>query len=449
MSDAAEKVVHWLEGLTGGRVVEIEPQARWRPVWFAHVEGATVEGAPADGRLSLCVRGDRIDTRFGFPIDHEMKFQQLLHAHGIPVARVYGWNDDLRAYAMDAVPGRADFIGAGDEERDAVMDHYMEILARIHQLPIEPFAEAGIMRAETPERAWRVGMDIYETAYRESKKRPDPFLEFCLGWLRRNPLEGPVRECVVVWDSGQLHHAGGRVQAVLDLELGHLGDPMMDLAGYRMRTSVLNFGDFDRHYAAYERFRGEPVDLKAIEYHHFCFTLSNQLAFHAALAEPPPGSDYMTNMQWCAETNIYAMEALGDMLGVELAAPPLPEARTTPAATGHAHLVQWLRHFEAPTEYQQHEARIAFRLARHLQRSAEIGPALEAADLDDIERLTGYRPAHWQEGDAVLERFVLDDRGEHDEALVHLFHARTHRYLMLLGPEGSAMARHNPIPRFR
>ena len=39
-----------------------------------------------------------------------------------------------------------------------------------------------------------------------------------------------------------------------------------------------------------------------------------------ALAEPPPGSDYMTNMQWCAETNIYAMEALAEILGIELEA---------------------------------------------------------------------------------------------------------------------------------
>ena len=55
----------------------------------------------------------------------------------------------------------------------------------------------------------------------------------------------------------------------------------------------------------------------------------------------------------------------------------------------------------------------------------------------------------WQEGDAALERFVLEDDGSADEALVRLFHARTWRYLMLCGPEGSAIARHNPIPDFR
>lgn len=48
----------------------------------------------------------------------------------------------------------------------------------------------------------------------------------------------------------------------------------------------------------------------------------------------------------------------------------------------------------------------------------------------------------------MLEAFVLEDEGRHDAELIQLFHRRTHRYLMLLGPEGSAMSRHNPIPGF-
>ena len=157
----------------------------------------------------------------------------------------------------------------------------------------------------------------------------------------------------------------------------------------------------------------------------------------------------MTNMQWCAETNIYSMEALAEILDIELEEVPMPEARISSAAVGHAHLVDWLRHFEAPDDYTQHQFRIFFRLARYLQRSDEIGEAVEQADLDDLERLLGHRPSTWQEGDAELERFVLEDDGRHDAELVQLFHRRTWRYLMRLGPPGSAIARHNPIPDFR
>jgi len=442
------KVVRWIEANVGGRVVGIDPQARWRPVWFATVERPAGDGG-APERLRLCVRGDRLDARHGFPIEHEMRLQQTLHEAGIPVARVWGWCDDPRAYVMDAVEGVEHFRDTSPEERDAVMRHYMEILADIHRLDIQPFVRAGILRADEPEHSGRIGMKIYEDAYRAIKKRPDPFLEFCLGWIDRNPLGGPVRESVIVWDSGQLMHRDGRVQAVIDLEIGHIGDPMMDLAGFRMRTSVLGFGDFEALYRHYEQARGEKIDRRAIQYHHFYFTLSNQLAFHAALADPPSGSDYMTNMQWCAETNIYAMEALAEILGLELDAPTMPEARASSAAVPHAHMVDWLRSFEADDDYTRHQFRIFFRLARHLARHDEIGDAVDEANLDELEPLLGHRPRTWQEGDAALERFVLEDGGRHDAELVQLFHRRCWRYLWLCGPAGSAIARHNPIPDFR
>ena len=452
MESRTAKVVRWVEENVGGRVTHVDPQARWRPVWFVSVEREGEEEEEEERsveKLELCVRGDRLDCMHGFPLENEMKIQDLLHQHGIPVAKVYGWCDDPRAYVMDRIDGVEHFRETDDEERDRVMQHYMEILAKIHSLEIAPFAEAGLLRAERPEQSGWVGMQTYEDAYRAVKKRPDPFLEFCLAWLKRNPLGGEVRETPIVWDSGQLMHRNGRVEAVIDLELGHIGDPMMDLAGFRMRTSVLGFGDFEALYDHYAAHGGQPVDRRAIRYHHFCFTLSNQLAFHDALAEPPRGSDYMTNMQWCAETNIYAMEALAEILEIELESVPMPEARVTSGAVAHDHLIDWLRNFEADDAYTQHEFRIFFRLARHLARTDEIGSAVEAANLDDLEGLLGHRPEDWQAGDVALERFVLEDDGSHDAELVRIFHRRTWRYLMLCGPEGSAIARHNPIPDFR
>jgi hypothetical protein len=110
--------------------------------------------------------------------------------------------------------------------------------------------------------------------------------------------------------------------------------------------------------------------------------------------------------------------------------------------------VRSLRRVDIDDEFQRHQIRIAFRLARHLQRFDEIGDALTEADLDDLRPLLGRRPGTWQEGDAALEQFVLDDRVAHDVQLVQLFHRRYLRYKMLLGPAGSAMATHHPIQRF-
>jgi hypothetical protein len=346
---------------------------------------------------------------------------------------------------MDRVPGSNDFSGVSDTERDAVMDDYLGILAEIHALDVEPFAAAGVPRAPTPAGSALVGMQEYERLYRGEKRRPDPFLEFCLAWLDRHPLDARGREALVVWDSGQFHHQGGRITAVLDLELAHIGDPLMDLAAFRQRDTIVGYGEPRALYQRYAELSGTPVDVDAIRHHHFAFCLANQLAFHGALADPPSDSDYMTNLQWCAETNLFAVEALADILGADLPTVSLPEPRTSPMTVGHAHLVGLLRHSVAVDEFEQYRLRGGFRLARHLQRFDEIGDAVVAADLDDLVPLLGTRPATWEDGDAALEAFVLGDDGRHDDELVLLFHRRLTRAHALLGPAGSAMAEHHAV----
>ena len=442
LARADDNITRWFKTEFGGTVVELARQTRWRPVWFATVD--------KDGeRHELVVRGDRTDMPLIFPLQHEMAFQNVLGDHGIPVATVRGWIDEPQAYVMDRVGGQEHFPDTPDDERDAVVDDYLAILARIHALPIEPFVEAGICRAGDPARAGLIGLDHYEEHYRSLKQHPDPFLEFTIGWLRRNPVDSKGREAPIVWDSGQFHHADGRIVAVLDLELGHIGDPMMDLAAWRMRDTIVGYGDFPKLYARYEELSGAPIDLPAIRWHHMCFTLSNLLAMSHALKDPSPASDLMTNVQWCDETNLFATEAWADELGIELPTVEMPEPRSSEADRGHMHMVRALRNISTDDRFVQHELRTLFRLARHLQRRDEIGDAVADADLDDLEKLLGTRPDTWREGEAKLEAFVLDDTtGAHDEALVRLFHTRNLRAHMLLGPAGSAMAHHHTIQPF-
>ena len=441
-SAATAAVTRWLERNIGP-VRSIERQPRWRPVWIADVER---DGDP----LELMVRGERTDTMLTFPLDHEMRFQELLDERDVPVPRVFGWIDEPRAYVMARVPGRPDFADSSDAARDAVVDEYVEALARLHRLDIHPFVEAGISRAETPARSGLLGMARMEATYRAQKEHPDPFLEFGLSWFHRHQPDCSGREAPIVWDSGQFHHHDGHLVALLDLELAHIGDPMMDLAGWRMRDSVLGFGDFGRIYDRYSDLTHEPVDIDAIQLHHIAFTLSNQLAFSHTLRAPSPGTDLTTNMQWCNETNLFATEAIAEYLGVELPAADVPEPRRSRGALAHEHLVRQLRAVEADDEFLRYELRSAFRLARHLQRVDEIGAAVVDADLDDLHELLGHRPASWSDGDAELERFVLADRedGRHDETLLALFHRRNLREQMLNGPAGSAMARHNALQPF-
>ena len=437
-----DRIVGWLESLLGGTVSSWTRQPRWRPMWFADVE--------LDGGVErVVVRGERSDTTLQFPLDHEMRFQRVLEDHGIPVPHVYGWCDEPRAYAMAAVPGRPDFSGVDPAHRETIVDEYLQVLARIHALPIEPFVDAGIVRGTSPADAAHVGARQFVRLYRANKVRPDPLMEFVLGWLARHPLPPSDREGPVVWDSGQFHHDGRNFTAVMDVEIGHLGDPMMDLAAWRMRDTVIPFGDFDALYERYSELSGAPVDLAAIQYHHLFFTLTNSLSFHHPLAEPSPSTDYMTYAHWVSETNLHTIETMAEYLEVELDDVQIPEPASSPVSAPHRHLSRSLGSIEVDDPFVKYQVRIAFRLARHLQRFDEIGAEVVDQDRADLSALTGHRaPEDWEECEAELERFVLADDGSHDRKLVRLFDRRWRRYKALMGPVGSAMAAHHTMQPF-
>jgi hypothetical protein len=158
----------------------------------------------------------------------------------------------------------------------------------------------------------------------------------------------------------------------------------------------------------------------------------------------------MMNLYWCCLTNRMCMEAIAENLGLPLDTLAAPDpAERTPITTALVYLVQSMRDFPTPDEKTAYEARAGFRLSRHLQRFDEIGRQVQQDDLADLERVLGGRPSSWLAGEEQLEKFVLADGGHHDAELVGLFNRRTQRMQMLLGPVGSAMAKHYQTQPFR
>ena len=431
-------VVSWLESLLDGRVVSWERQPRWRPMWFVDVDrGGQME--------RVVVRGERSDTPLVFPLEHEMLFQRLLDEHGIPVPHVYGWCDEPRAYAMAAVPGKPNFDGTPADQRTTIVDEYVQTMARMHGLPIDRFVDADVIRGTSPADAAHVGIRRFEHVYRSTKVRPDPLMEFVLGWLRRHPLPVSNRQAPIVWDSGQFHHQDGHFVSMIDVELGHLGDPMMDLAAWRMRDSVIPYGDFNKIYDRYADLTGKPVDMAAIQYHHLFFTLTNQLSFHGPLARPLADTDYMTYAHWVSETNLHTVETMAEYLGLKLEDVAIPGPVSSPVSGPHEHLSRSLRSIKVDDAYVTYQVRIAFRLARHLERFDQIGAEVMEQDRADLAALTGKAPIGWDECEAELERYISADDGAHDVELVLLFNRRWRRYKALMGPVGSAMAVHHTM----
>jgi aminoglycoside phosphotransferase (APT) family kinase protein len=429
----------------GGRLISIVRQARWRPTWFAEVE--------RDGVVERVVlRGDRTDSE-SFPLRHEYAFHRLLEERDFPVPNLYGYIETpgmIDTFVTSFVPGVPHFEGVDDADRDVIVDEYVQQLARLHQLDAKPFIEAGLVHPEPDENTGMVGHRFMEGRYRERKAHSDPFAEFCLGWHHRHLPDGRGRTAPCIWDTGQFHHQDGHMVAILDLEFGHVGDPMGDITIWRMRDTLIPFGDMRKIYARYEELTGEPVDLEAVKRHHFAACMGNQLQFGAAVANPSPATDLMNFMQWNSETNLMATDFLGEYLGIELPEVEPPAPRTSSHDVTFDQLIRALGNVSPEDPDLQHDLRLAFRMARHLKRRSQIGDELDAADIEDVHALTGRKPIDWQEAEQELEQFVMTDAevGRHDEALTILFHKRHLRRHMALGPAGSSMTRHYECQRF-
>ena len=190
--------------------------------------------------------------------------------------------------------------------------------------------------------------------------------------------------------------------------------------------------------------------------HHFAFTLTNQLALGQAVRVPNADTDLMTNMQWCYETNLFATEALAELLDLELPTVEEPEAARTRATTPVEHLADRAAHPVGRTRRGRRRVPplpAAGPVPRGPPRRPGPGGGRQLVGRRPRRpaRLLGHRPDDWFTGEEELERFVLADAdiGAHDEDLLMLFHRRHLRAHALLGPPGSAMATHLPIQTFR
>ena len=413
-----------VEKLVGGRVVAAERHARWRPAYYLEVD--------RDGeRLPIYFRGDRGETDHGvYPLEHEMRIMQVLEAEGIEVPHIYGFCEAPRGIVMERRPGRPDLSTAENEaEARAVLEHYMEILARIHAIDLAAFEGLGL---QVPATAAEVGLGDFprwEKSFRAHKNQPEPLIEFVAGWLKRNVPEHRTKSCLIAGDTGQFIFEHGRVTAVLDLELAYVGDPLADFAGMLCRDLSEPFGDLSHGFRHYAAITGEPIDVDVVHYHTIRFGLCTPMTVAPLCAAPPPGLNVAQYVGWNLVYGRIPLELLAGFVGAELDAPALPEASESRFA---AHRDAMLNDLAALND--RYEIDVVARTAEYLREVDRRGDRLEEQDLDEAGELLGKRPADWREADRELEALVARSGPERDAELVRFFWRRTMRHEALLKP---------------
>lgn len=115
----------------------------------------------------------------------------------------------------------------------AVGEAFFDILGRIAgtELVDLPLAKAAGIPA--PEDCWRLAVDHWAGVIEADEQHPQPIVRAAVRALRRQPPPPPQAVRTVHGDyrgGNFLHGAEGRILAVLDWEMVHLGDPLEDLA---------------------------------------------------------------------------------------------------------------------------------------------------------------------------------------------------------------------------
>jgi aminoglycoside phosphotransferase (APT) family kinase protein len=434
------RFTRWAEGLLGGTLVRAERQGErrsgGRPAWFLDV------ALPGGEQRACYARMDRGAEQLisrEFTLEREYRVLRALGEAGARVPRVFGYCAEPAGILMERVAGESDYTKlAPGPARDALDEDFLRELVRIHRLDAARFVAAGIETPATAEDCALHDLALWERAYRRALKRPVPVVEFATRWLRRNLPAPPERLALVQGDTGPGQFlfetppsAGApRVNAIIDWEFAHLGDPILDLAQIRTRDFYNPGIDLARWIARYEALSGAAVDRRKLAYYTVKAMLITPLALAGVVQNMHPRTDHA---EWYAQDVCYkraTAEALCEALGVTPDPAHLPPAHATERAPVFALLEENLRDehkLAAPSDYARYRLDLALRLATHLRNAEALGPALAEQELADLATLTGSRPRTLAEGDDALGRFIRTNEGEADARLAAYLYRRAVR----------------------
>jgi aminoglycoside phosphotransferase (APT) family kinase protein len=424
-----EKLRLCIENLTGGRVISMKRQVRWRPAWFADVKRG-------DLTLHIHVRGDRNSDILPFPeLRREADILQVLEQHGIPVPHIYGMCDDPTAIIMEAVPGTRDVsLAASAAERRSVAREFIEAVAAMHRLPIEPFVAKGIKRQTTPHEIALAGLEAYWPLYQKNKKGPEPLIEFAVRWLRNHVPTHRNRPSFIQFDSGQFLFEGGRLKALYDFEFAMIGEPLTDLATMRMRDSYESLGEefreLCRHYASVT---GEPIDVGALRFQNALFSTVSCMQIAGRISTPKPGDPHDTYLEWDLALKRVLVLILAECMNIEIERPELGAVLPGGNAATLNMLKDAVEQIQVSEDMQSARKKSALNLVEYLLRADDLGRWLDRTSRDEAAQFLGPG-AEGADFDAQLEHFVREAGPEHDAKLLRYFAAQIERRVQVFGP---------------
>lgn len=158
----------------------------------------------------------------GIPVPEPLFFEEAEEWLGAGFA--------IMAEVADCETALAPFTQA---ERERLGEDVWSILGRIARLDPGALDLDGVLDAATLENTARQQLEVWSAIFSDSLLHPDPIGEAAIRWMDLN-MPPPAHKLALVHGDYRvgnlLFGRHGRVMAVLDWEMAHLGDPLEDLA---------------------------------------------------------------------------------------------------------------------------------------------------------------------------------------------------------------------------
>jgi hypothetical protein len=368
-----EAIEAWLGDATGAASVAVQR----RPGGGRHQAWDVTLTATDGATTRRFLRADAVPPgpHESYTLWREAEIYAALASAGLPVPEVLAVHPDHPAVLMAYADGGARFTGLDEPAQVAILDDLVEALVRMHRLDVTRLSLPSLLPARRIADHVRAELDEWESRLDQSAQA-EPFLRACFAWLR-----------------------------------AHVPD--VDLAWIGTRNAQEPVPNFDALLDAYERAGGE-VDRARIRYHFVLAELRIAvLAIERSDRAPSPDADVGSGLIYGTLHTRLTAEALAAATGTALPAVPADDTVDTDATPYFDAVLGQLRTVIVPAvgdPFAAQRAKSAARVLKYLREVERAGDRPAVAELDEVERLLGTRPATVAEGRRWLEADVVAGR---------------------------------------
>lgn len=190
----------------------------------------------------LILRRDPVSTLIETEREVEFAAYRAFWKSGVPVPEALVLEEDPAHldrpfFVMQEITGaKAASILAADpyEPHQArIGEQFFGSLGRIAGADISRMNLPASFKMPSRDGAWDIALSHWEAVIDEDELEPQPIARAAIRWMRRNPPPPAQRVAFVHGDyrtGNFLYTDDGRIAAILDWEMAHLGDPLEDLA---------------------------------------------------------------------------------------------------------------------------------------------------------------------------------------------------------------------------